>query len=372
VWKSWEYGDVQFILSGEKLHEECDYNLDAYSPVGPFSEGDTRPHAESAQSQLPIAQSQWDYPLTHPNQRAEVQFATLDLLIVDDEHHLPLGQPTISAIYDSYTGYPAGITNNFEPPSDLVAMECMYGAFRKKDEVSERLSTQHDYIAYGLPEILIVDPELGKSSSLQQACHQLGIELLSLPLDNAWLVDVIGRWLKTMGLGSVRVTPGASLSYCTNHSDFDFENVPHMTFNRFWEALYTWIVDGYTQAAHQGVGGSPKSKEDPAQLWQHALGSNFVPRMPPNSDEFLALLPRTAERRIGYSGVVYEGITYHSAALTTLRAALIGSNRGINVTITFYSVTFHAFGFSILSLRSISTLKQKISSMLRVWSCWSF
>lgn len=337
VWKSWEDGDVQFFLPGEKLDEECEFHFNAYAPVGPFSEDDTRPHAKSAQSQLPIAQSRWDYPLTHPNQRAEVQFATLDLLLVEDKHHLPLGQPTVAAIYDSYSGYPSGITVNFEPPSDLVAMECMYFAFRKKDEVIERLSTKHEYLAYGLPEVLVIDTMLEKSSSLQQACHQLDIELLYLPTNDAWLVDVIGQWLQTMDLGHVRVTPGASFSHSRHHSDSDFENVLRMTFNRFWEALQTWFIDGYTQVAHQGAGGSPESKGVPAQLWQHALESNFVPRMPLKSDEFLALLPRTAERRIGYSGIEYESITYHSAALTALRAAFIGSSREVSVTMKFYS-----------------------------------
>lgn len=337
VWNGWEDGDVQFFLAGEKLDEECEYNLHASSPVGPFSEDDTRPHAERAQSQLPIAHLRWDYPLTHPNQRVELQVVTLDLLILDDEHHLPLGQPTLAAIYDRYSGYPSGITVNFEPPSDLVAMECMYFAFRKKDEVSERLSTKHDYLAYGLPEVLVVDTELGKSSNLQQACHQLGIELLFQSTNDAWLVDVIGQWLQTMDLGHVRVTPGASLSCRRHHSDPDSEDILRMTFNRFWEALHSWIVDGYTQVAHQGVGGSPESEGVPAQLWQHALESNFFPRMPLKSDEFLALLPRTAERRIGYSGIVYERITYHSVALAALRDALIGSNRGVSVTIKFYS-----------------------------------
>jgi hypothetical protein len=86
VWKSWKDGDVQFVLPGEKLDKVCEFHLDASSPVGQFSEDNTSPHATRAQSQSPIPQSRWDEPLTYPNQRAEVQFATLGLLIVDKEH----------------------------------------------------------------------------------------------------------------------------------------------------------------------------------------------------------------------------------------------------------------------------------------------
>jgi len=110
-----------------------------------------------------------------------------------------------------------------------------------------------------------------------------------------------------------------------------------MTLDRFWEALLCWIIDGYTQEVQPGVGGDPDGKGIPARFWLQALESNFVPRLPSKSADFLTLLLRTAVRRIGPYGILFEGLTYQNQALTLLRPALIHSGRGLAVKIKYCS-----------------------------------
>ncbi len=337
LWKSWADGDLQFFLPGEKLDKEGVFLLDATTSDDPPAEGESSPRAKREQAPPPASQIRWDLPLTRPNQRVELQFATLDLLIVDDDHGLPLGQPTLVAIRDGYSGYPLGITISFEPPSDLVAMECMYFAFGKKDRLRERLSTKNVYLAYGLPEVLVVDPTIGESSALQEACSQLGIELQALPPSEPWLAAAVGQWLETLNQDLYRAAPPASMPPFERDGRADPSNYPCMTLDRFWEALHCWIIDGYTQEVQHGVGGGPDSKGIPARLWLHALESNFVPRLPPKSNDFLTLLLRTAVRQIGHYGIVHESLTYQSRALAALRAALSSSSRGVAVKIKYYS-----------------------------------
>jgi hypothetical protein len=281
--------------------------------------------------------TRWDFPLTRPNQRVELQFATLKLLIVDNHHGLPLGQPTLAAIRDGYSGYLSGITISFEPPSDVVAMECMYFAFGEKDRLGQRLSAKNAYLAYGLPEVFVVDPTLAESSTLQEACSQFGIGLQALPPDEPWLAGALGQWLETVNRGLVRVVPPAAMPFTERECSAEPFIYPSMTLDRFWEALICWIIDGYTQEVQSGVGGSPDGEGIPARLWLQALESNFVPRLPLKSAEFLTLLPRTAVRRIGPYGILFEGLTYQNRALTLLRPALIHSGCGLAVKIKYCS-----------------------------------
>jgi hypothetical protein len=337
LWKSWADGDVQFSLSGEKLDKEGIFLLDAAISDDPPPEGESSPPAQREQALLSASQMRWDLPLTRPNQRVELQFATLELLIVDDHHDLPLGQPTLAAIRDGYSGYPLGITISFDPPSDLVAMECMYFAFSKKDRLGQRLTSKNVYLAYGLPEVLVVDPTIGESSTLQEACSQLGIELQALPPSGPWLAEALGQWLEAQNQDLIRVVPRASIPLTERGGRAKPSTFPCMTLDRFWEALHCWIIDGYTQEVQHGVGGGLDGKGIPARLWLQALESNFVPHLPLKSADFLTLLPRTTVRQIDRYGILLEGLTYHSRALTLLRAALILSGRGVAVKVKYCS-----------------------------------
>lgn len=216
-------------------------------------------------------------------------------------------------------------------------MECMYFAFGKKDRLGQRLSTKNAYLAYGLPEVLVVDPIIAESSTLQEACSPLGIELQALPPAEPWFAKALGQWLETVNQDLVRVVSRASMPLTEQEGRAEPLIYPCMTLDRFWEALHRWFIDGYTQEVQHGVGGDPDGKGIPARLWLQALESNFVPRLPLKSADFLALLPRTAVRRIDLSGILFEGLTYQSRALTLLRAALIHSGRGVAVNIKYYS-----------------------------------
>jgi len=259
---------------------------------------------------------------TRPNQRAEFDFARLDLLVVDPADRLPIGRPTLAAIRDKYTGYLLGVLISFDPPSYRVVMECMLYSFLPKTHVKSFFQTQHEYLAFGVPEVLVVDNAIELHQDLELACLQLGIELQHMPVRKPWFKGSIERWFRTLNTDLIHVTPGTTFSHFLERGEYESQKHACITLDRLWELLHLWIVDVYTQEVHSGVGGYPRGKGVPARLWQRALEEQFVPRLPPSRHDLLVLLTRTTKRKVHHYGIEFEHLLYQSAALAPLRSKL--------------------------------------------------
>jgi putative transposase len=185
---------------------------------------------------------------TRPNQRVEFDFARLDLLVVDPADRLPIGRPTLAAIRDKYTGYPLAVLISFDPPSYRVVMECMLYAFLPKTHVQALFQTQHEYLAFGVPEVLVVDNAIELHRDLELACLQLGIELQHMPVRKPWFKGSIERWFRTLNTDLIHVTPGTTFSHFLERGEYDSQKHACITLDRLWELLHLWIVDVYTKA----------------------------------------------------------------------------------------------------------------------------
>lgn len=124
---------------------------------------------------------QVDYPNT-PLGRVEIDHTRMDIIVVDGQDHLPLGRPTITYCLDTTTRYPLGFYIGFDPPSYLTVMECLHHALLPKGDVRTQYDTQHEWLACGIPLVLVIDN--GKEfigQDLEDACNALGIELQQMP-----------------------------------------------------------------------------------------------------------------------------------------------------------------------------------------------
>ncbi len=257
--------------------------------------------------------------VTRPNERWEFDFCRLDLLVVDTFDRLPIGRPVIAAIRDKYTGYPVAIFISFEPPSYRLVMECLMYAILEKVHVKELFGTANDYLAYGVPETLVVDNGLELHEDLETACLQLGIELVHTRVRSPWLKGAIERWFRTVGKDLIHRIPGTTFSNFLERGEYASEKEACMTLDALWEALHIWIVDYYTQDKHKGIGPEWAVEAIPAQLWKDALEQDFVPALPPSRDDLLVLVSRTTERTPEPYGIDFENLVYQSPQLKELR-----------------------------------------------------
>jgi len=259
---------------------------------------------------------------TRPNERWEFDFCRLDALIVDAFDRLPIGRPVLAAIRDKYTGYPVAIFISFEPPSYRLVMECLMYAILEKVHVKELFHTTNDYLAYGIPETLVVDNGLELHEDLEMACLQLGIELVHTEVRSPWLKGAIERWFRTVNQDLIHRIPGTTFSSFLERGDYASEKNACMTLDALWEALHIWIVDSYTQKPHTGIGPEWAGEGIPAQLWKDALEHDFVPALPPSRDELLVLVSRTTTRTPEPYGIDFENLVYQSPEMKALKARM--------------------------------------------------
>ena len=256
---------------------------------------------------------------TRPNERWEFDFCRLDILVVDAYDRLPIGRPVIAAIRDKYTGYPVAIIISFEPPSYRLVMECLMYAILEKTWVKGLYNTENDYLAYGVPETLVVDNAMELHRDLKQACLQLGITLVHTKVRSPWLKGAIERWFKTLNIDLIHRLPGTTFSNFLERGDYHSEQHACMTLDGLCEALHIWIVDKYTQDKHRGIGPHWATAGIPAHLWKDALQQDFVPALPPSREDLLVLVSRTIERTIEHYGDEFENLFYQGRALQALR-----------------------------------------------------
>jgi putative transposase len=146
-------------------------------------------------------------------ERVEIDHTPLDVILVDPQDRRPIGRPTLTLALDVHSGFPLGCYVGFEPPSYRTVQSCLLHAILPKEDVRARYGTQHPWLAYGLPETLVVDngPEF-VGRDLDDACGQLGIVIERTPVRQPWYKGSIERHFRTHNTGLVHTLPGTTAS----------------------------------------------------------------------------------------------------------------------------------------------------------------
>ncbi len=260
----------------------------------------------------------WPGPrVARPLERVELDHTPLDLIVVDEADRLPIGRPTVTLALDVYSGLPVGLHVGFEAAGYGAAMRCLLHAILPKEDARARYGTAHPWVAYGLPETLVVDraPHL-VGGDLGDACGQLGIRLEPSPAGRPWFKGAIERQFRTHNTGLVHGLPGTTFSNVLARGEYDAEGMACISLARFREILHMYLLDVYGQEWNRGVGGVP------AQRWAEALAGGWTPALSHDAAEIRLLLGRSAVRTIQRAGIDHLCLRYQSRDLDALRRAL--------------------------------------------------
>ncbi len=211
---------------------------------------------------------------------------------------------------DVHSGFPLGCYVGFEPPSYRTVQSCLLHAILPKEDVRARYGTQHPWLAYGLPETLVVDngPEF-VGRDLDDACGQLGIVIERTPVRQPWYKGSIERHFRTHNTGLVHTLPGTTASVGGD----DPSGQASLTLDAFWRVLHVFLLDIYAERFHTGLDGVP------ARLWARSIAAGVVPGLPASADEARILLGRCATRTIRRTGIHFETLRYQSPDLAPLQ-----------------------------------------------------
>ncbi len=266
---------------------------------------------------------QTPYPAL-PLERVEIDHTLSDLVVIDDRDNLPLGRLTLTHCLDMATRYPLGYYLGFEPPSYLTAMECLHHAICPKGDVREQYAAEHEWLTYGIPATLVIDN--GKEfigRDLEDACLLLGIVLQRTPVQTPHFKAGVERMFRSLNTTLFHTLPGTTFSNPAQRGDYDSAQQACVYLSEVDKVLHIFLVDIYAERFHRGLNGIP------ARRWEELTQHGFAPALPPNADELLILLGRTATRVIHHYGIEFMSLRYNCNELVPLRTRLKGDKAKI-------------------------------------------
>jgi putative transposase len=258
----------------------------------------------------------------YPLQRVEADHTRLDIFLVDDETRLPIGRPYITKLIDCFTGYPLGLYIGFEHPSYTTIMHAMKHAFFPKYYLKEKYpSVQNEWVAYGIPETLVVDR--GKdftSKHLEHACKELNIKLVHCPPRKPWWKGTIERHFRTHNQQFIHQAYGTTFSNILDKGEYDPTKHAVIGFKRFLEMYHKWVVDIYGMDVNKGVKGVP------SLIWKKAFKNKSLPGYPKKALDWEVKLMKLGHGTIQNYGVKTQYLYYQSKELRSLRNKLDNPN----------------------------------------------
>ncbi|MFD2263405.1 Mu transposase C-terminal domain-containing protein [Lacibacterium aquatile] len=246
-----------------------------------------------------------------PLEAVEIDHTRANVIVLDDETHLPIGRPWLTTAIDRATRMIVGIHVGFEGPSAEAMMACLYNMIRPKDFAPGLIGAE--WPCYGLPERIVMDN--GKefhSEQLQDSAAELGLILDYAPVNSPEYKGKIERWHRTVSEKFFNRLPGTTRSGIEDKGDLDPVKNAAILFSDMYRLLISWIVKEYAQTPHRGLLGMR-----PIKVWQQKVNEYGVE--PPPSDADLAVLMMIPEiRTISKKGIEFEGLFYNSRYLNEL------------------------------------------------------
>lgn len=264
-----------------------------------------------------IFRSKLKHHITHrPLQAAEIDHTKLDVFVIDDDSHLPLGRPWITLCIDNHSRCILGVYIGFEPPSYLSVGKCLKHAILPKAQLQQEYpEIQHAWAAHGVMDKLITDNGLEfHSLSLEQACLAFGIELEFTPRKRPWFKGKIERFNGTLSRSLCHSIVGTTFSNIFEKDDYDPAKHAVLTLSELRLIVHKWIADFYHQKPHRSLDG-----QTPAQVWETSIQPEDI-QLAHNPAEIDMLLGKTIEQKtITHKGIELNGLLYNSAELMQVR-----------------------------------------------------
>jgi putative transposase len=269
----------------------------------------------SKQANTKFAPAPGEYVADYPLQIVQIDHTPVDLILVDDEHRLPIGRPFITVAIDIYSRMITGYYLSLEPPSTTSVAMCVAHSINPKDHWLILHNVESSWPVWGFMTTIHTDNGAEfRSETLQRACLTHDINLEYRPVKSPNFGGHIERLIGTV-MKSVHSIPGTTFSNIKEKAEYDSDGNACMTFSEFEKWLVTWITKVYHKRKHSTLGMSPEDKWNEGIFGSlHSEGIGYMPK--PNNPEtilidFLPMVKRTVQK----NGVNIDGLNYYDNVL---------------------------------------------------------
>ena len=255
------------------------------------------------------------FEAAYPLQLIEIDHTPCDIILVDDEHRLPIGRPWITVAIDIYSRMIVGYYLSMNAPSVTSVGMCVSNTILPKDTLLAKFDVNSNWNVWGFPETIHVDNGADfRADAVKKAGLAHGINIEFRPVGRANFGGHIERVIGTL-MHEIHNLPGTTFSNIKQRGEYDSDANASMTFFEFEKWLVTFITKIYHKRVHNSLSLTPE------QQWEEGLFGDensigFIQKPSSNSTIILDFLP-IYERTIQKNGVNIDGLNYYEHVLRT-------------------------------------------------------
>ena len=255
------------------------------------------------------------FEAAYPLQLIEIDHTPCDIILVDDEHRLPIGRPWITVAIDIYSRMIVGYYLSMNAPSVTSVGMCVSNTILPKDTLLAKFDVNSNWNVWGFPETIHVDNGADfRAEAVKKAGLAHGINIEFRPVGRANFGGHIERVIGTL-MHEIHNLPGTTFSNIKQRGEYDSDANASMTFFEFEKWLVTFITKIYHKRVHNSLSLTPE------QQWEEGLFGDensigFIQKPSSNSTIILDFLP-IYERTIQKNGVNIDGLNYYEHVLRT-------------------------------------------------------
>ena len=247
-----------------------------------------------------------------PMDLVQIDHTVADVIVVDQEHRLPIGRPWLTLVVDVATRMVAGFHVSLWAPSTLsVSLALSHAVIPKTPWLADRELHNLDWPAAGLPRVVHVDnAKEFHSDALVRGCQEYGVQLDHRPPGQPHFGGHIERLIGTM-MGAVHLLPGTTFSDVNEKGSYAAEGRALLTVAELERWLTLQIAGVYHLSVHSALGMTPLA------AWQSGITKRKLPiRHPPDQNEFFLDFLPAVSRRIQRDGIHFHSIRYWDSVLS--------------------------------------------------------
>ncbi|PRX99001.1 Mu transposase C-terminal domain-containing protein [Allonocardiopsis opalescens] len=240
-------------------------------------------------------------------EQVQVDHTPVDVIVVDEQHRLPIGRPYLTAAIDVASRCVVGLVVTLEAPSATSVGLCLAHTATDKRPWLERLGVEAQWPMSGKPCELYVDNAAEfKSEALRRGCDQHGIKVGYRPPGRPHFGGIVERLIGTT-MQMVHELPGTTFSSTAERGAYDSDGTAALTLAELqrWLAL---AVASYHGQVHETLGRTP------AGVWADKAAA-APPVTVTSQTAFLVDFLPVIRRALSRSGFVIDHVQYYSDAL---------------------------------------------------------
>lgn len=246
----------------------------------------------------------------------QIDHTTVDIILVDETHRLPIQRPYITVAIDVYSRMVAGYYISFDPPGTLGTALCIANAILLKDKRLNELEVSYSWPCRGLPRVIHVDnAKEFRGNALKMACQEYGIDLQFRPVKQPNYGGHIERLMGTL-MKEIHALPGTTRSRSTELGEYNPEHRAAMTLVEFEAWFASLVLGAYHHRVHSDLMMPPITKYEQGILGNDQQPGTGYPPIPTNEEKLrIDFLPFEL-RTIQPYGIAMDGIFYQADVLS--------------------------------------------------------